>query len=222
MFSNIYDIVFCRKRQERKTGSPQGLVLHRRYAQAADKTYKPITSAAALRERLSCRFCGTIVDRTSPCRGAACRSRRCTGAINKLPLKWQILPICHCEEADVAISQYLAGSQERHRRRRNRLQEIATAPLGPRNDKLGGVCGRRECLETCNCPWRSLSAATDAIGACHFNGSRYELQVPSRDCHVGLRPPRNDKLGGAIAFLTLARTSRRCGVGRGMPLPYSA
>ena len=56
-------------------------------------------------------------------RGAACRSRRCTGAINKLPLKWQILPICHCEEA--------------------------------------------------------------------------------------------------IAFLTLARTSRRCGAGRGMPLPYT-
>ena len=27
---------------------------------------------------------------------------------------------------------------------------------------------------------------------------------------------------GAIAFLTLARTSRRCSVGRGMPLPYSA
>ena len=26
----------------------------------------------------------------------------------------------------------------------------------------------------------------------------------------------------AIAFLTLARTSRRCSVGRGMPLPYSA
>ena len=64
------------------------------------------------------------VGRTGQCRGAACRSRRCTGAINKLPLKWQILPICHCEEA--------------------------------------------------------------------------------------------------IAFLTLARTSRRCGVGRGMPLPYSA
>ena len=27
---------------------------------------------------------------------------------------------------------------------------------------------------------------------------------------------------GAIAFLTLARTSRRCSVGRGMPLPYNA
>ena len=201
MFSNIYDIVFCRKRQERKTCSPQGLVLHRRYAQAAEKNVQTdyVCSGA---QGAPCKLQVLWHYRRPhpPCRGAACRSRRCTGAINKLPLKWQILPICHCEEADVAISQYLAGSQERHRRRRNRLQEIATAPLGPRNDKLGGVCGRRECLETCNCPWRSLSAATDAIGACHFNGSRYELQVPSRDCHVGPRPPRNDKLGGALPF----------------------
>ena len=28
-----------------------------------------------------------------------------------------------------------------------------------------------------------------------FFGSRYGTAVPSRDCHVGLRPPRNDKLG---------------------------
>ena len=26
-------------------------------------------------------------------------------------------------------------------------------------------------------------AATDAIGAYHFNGSRYETALPSRDCH---------------------------------------
>ena len=26
-----------------------------------------------------------------------------------------------------------------------------------------------------------------------FIDALYELQVPSRDCHVGLRPPRNDK-----------------------------
>ncbi len=32
--------------------------------------------------------------------------------------------------------------------------------------------------------------------------------------------PRNDKLGGHC-FLTLARTSRRCSTGRGMPLPYN-
>ena len=31
---------------------------------------------------------------------------------------------------------------------------------------------------------RSLSAATDAIGRCVFIGTLYELEVPSRDCHV--------------------------------------
>ena len=100
MFSNIYDIVFCRKRQERKTGSPQGLVLHRRYAQAAEKNVQTdyVCSGA---QGAPCKLQVWWHYRRPhpPCRGAACRSRRCTGAINKLPLKWQILPICHCEEA---------------------------------------------------------------------------------------------------------------------------
>ena len=29
-----------------------------------------------------------------------------------------------------------------------------------------------------------MSAATDAIGRCVFIGTLYELEVPSRDCHV--------------------------------------
>ena len=33
---------------------------------------------------------------------------------------------------------------------------------------------------------RSLTAATDAIGACHFNDSLSKSAVPSRDCHVAL------------------------------------
>ena len=33
-----------------------------------------------------------------------------------------------------------------------------------------------------------------------FIGSLYGLQLPSRDCHVGLRPPRNDK---PLAFAIL-------------------
>ena len=48
--------------------------------------------------------------------------------------------ICHCEErSDVAISQNPTGQQGSHRRNRNCLPEIATAPLGPRNDKLGSL-----------------------------------------------------------------------------------
>ena len=42
-----------------------------------------------------------------------------------------------------------------------------------------------------------------------------------RDCHVGLRPPRNDK-PLAFAILTMVCTSCRCTAGRGMPLPYNA
>ena len=40
-------------------------------------------------------------------------------------------------------------------------------------------CGRRNCFKICNCQWRSVSAATDAIGLCVFAGSLYELQVPA-------------------------------------------
>ena len=41
--------------------------------------------------------------------------------------------------ADVAISQYPAGSQEDYRRNRDCLPEIATAPSGPRNDKSEAI-----------------------------------------------------------------------------------
>ena len=111
----------------------------------------------------------------------------------------------------MAISQYPAASWESNRRNRNCLPEIApqghflalraqgaTAPLGPRNDKLEGLAPQNACRKDCQPARRSLSAATDAIGAHHFNGGLYELQVPSRDCHVGLRPPRNDKSGGIV------------------------
>ena len=57
--------------------------------------------------------------------------------------------------------------------------------FAPRND----TSGEREVHQ---CPpavellptGRSLSAATDAIGRCVFIGTLYELEVPSRDCHV--------------------------------------
>ena len=42
-----------------------------------------------------------------------------------------------------------------------------------------------------------------------------------RDCHVGLRPPRNDK-PLVFAILTMVCTSCRCTAGRGQPGPYNA
>ena len=84
-----------------------------------------------------------------------------------------------------------------------------------------GVYNRREYPEICSCQWRSLSAATDAIGFYVFIGTLCELEVPSRDCHVGLRPPRNDK---PLAFivLSIACTGRQHCAGPGCPLPYNA
>ncbi len=85
--------------------------------------------------------------------------------------------ICHCEErSDVAISQNPTGQQGSHRRNRNGLPEIAppghflalraqgaTAPLGPRNDKLEGLAPQNACRKDCQLAWRSLSAAATAI-----------------------------------------------------------
>ena len=41
-----------------------------------------------------------------------------------------------------------------------------------------------------------------------------------RDCHVGLRPPRNDK-PSAFAVLLTACLLHQCSAGSGMPLPYN-
>jgi len=48
----------------------------------------------------------------------------------------------------------------------------------------------------------------------------YESAVPSRDCHVGRWPPRNDK-PLVFAILTAACFLRRCSAGPGCPLPYN-
>ena len=54
----------------------------------------------------------------------------------------------------------------------------------PRNDKSGSLALLNHCYDTCNCIRRLLSAATDAIGAYHFNAALYESALPSRDSHV--------------------------------------
>ena len=106
------------------------------------------------------------------CRGGDSQARRSTCARNRLPLKRYRPPNCHCEErSDVAISQYTVGSWGSLRRNRNCLPEIATAPLGPRNDKLGGVC--------------------------HFDGGLYGLQVHRREGHA---PPLQRTAGGLRIF----------------------
>ena len=63
---------------------------------------------------------------------------------------------------------------------------VHTAPSGPRNDKSGSIAPLNSCHQYCQPAWRSLSAATDAIGRCVFIDTLHELEVPSRDCHVAL------------------------------------
>ena len=130
---------------------------------------------------------------------------------------------CHCEErSDVAISQYTVGSWGSLRRKRNCLPEIATSAFGLlAMTSLGALHIRRKYLQICSCQRRSLSAATDAIGAYRFHGGLYKSAVPSRDCHVGLWPPRNDK-SGTVSILSLPNTNRQHCTGRGQPGPYSA
>ena len=55
----------------------------------------------------------------------------------------------------------------------------------PRNDKSESFTPQNAYRKSCQSAWRSLSAATDAIGACHFNDSLYGSGVRSR---AGLSP----------------------------------
>ena len=113
--------------------------------------------------------------------------------------------------------------------------------FAPRNDKLGGIARSPGMPPYLQLPMalnprkgdaasvrrqsrqrlRSERRYTPCFGVCHFNGGRYGTAVPSRDCHVGLRPPRNDN-SGAGAVLAAAGTGCECSAGSGMPLPYNA
>ena len=52
--------------------------------------------------------------------------------------------------------------------------------FAPRNDKSDSFAPPNYCCKTCDCQWRSLTAATDAIGFHHFIDTRYESFVRSR------------------------------------------
>ena len=107
----------------------------------------------------------------------------------------------------MGISQYPFGSQGNLRRKRNCLHEIATAPLGPRNDKplaftiLMTACSlqRYSAGSGMPLPYKAYTiddSATGFIacmafrerryppffGGCRFNGGRYRASVPFRDC----------------------------------------
>ena len=59
---------------------------------------------------------------------------------------------------------------------------------------LQGACGRRGRSVILGCAWRSLSAATDAIGACRFNGTLFQSFVQRRERHAA--PYKARAVGG--------------------------
>ena len=122
-------------------------------------------------------------------RGEACLARPRSG--NKTAISVQRTVPCVMlldmslrgakRRGNLAVHNWITG---RPRRKRKRLLEIATAPSGPRNDKLGSLMPMNLRCMICKCTRRSLSAATDAIGVYHFNGSQYESGVHCRERHA--------------------------------------
>ena len=122
-------------------------------------------------------------------RGEACLARQRSG--NRTAISVQRTVPCVMlldvslrgakRRGNLAVHNWITG---RPRRKRKRLLEIATAPSGPRNDKLGSLMPMNLRCMICKCTRRSLSAATDAIGVYHFNGSQYESGVHCRERHA--------------------------------------
>ena len=117
---------------------------------------------------------------------------------------------CHCEErSDVAISQYPAASWESYRRKRNCLPEIATSAFGLlAMTSLGALHIRRKYLQICSCQRRSLTAATDAIGAYRFHGGRYGSAALRRARHAPPLQRANSCLAQLRIFVKMYLTFR--------------
>ena len=125
------------------------------------------------------------------CRGGDSRARRCTCSPYKPPSKWQTPPICHCEEAKGRRGA-LSAKREEVPLGCNLGKAVTVSPIAfPRCCRVlrdchvasllamtrqgGAAMHQRPDAVELPCTRRSVSAATDAIGAHHFNDSLYEL-----------------------------------------------
>ena len=157
------------------------------------------------------------------CGGADSRARHCTGETNGPSLKWQMPPNCHCEErSDVAISG-----------RHSQIVQAAVKTYRP----IASVAALTERLvqgySTAQGHWCTARHPDVSLRGAKRRGNlavpgrttgkpSAKSQLPPRDCtpralprasrsgrHVGLRPPRNDKLGG-LAPLNCCCTTCNC------------
>jgi len=102
----------------------------------------------------------------------------------------------------VAISQYTAESQAGSGENVTAFPRLPRR-FAPRNDKLGGLMPQNPCGACCQPAWRSLSAATDAIGV-YVSSTACTGRQCLPKIATSAAPPRNDK-SGSPAPLNLCR-----------------
>ena len=158
------------------------------------------------------------------CRGADSRARHSTNDLYQLPLKWKKLSTCHCEGA-LRPWQSREGTCSLYKLLLKRCAPIAS--VAALSERHGQLQIWRHSRRMCNAskfviarPQRGRGNLGKAVSfsPMAFLRSGYDL----RDCtpralprasrsgrHVGLRPPRNDKLGG-LAPLNCCCTTCNC------------
>ena len=130
---------------------------------------------------------------TRHCRGGACPSRCCTNDSHRLSLRWQPPPT-------------------------GPVAALSERPVGSNSTAGGHWCtSRSPDVSLRGAKRRGNLGKAVAVSPVAFPRCGRVL----RDCHVGLRPPRNDK-SEAGAILTIACSGRQHCAGRGMPPPTIA
>ena len=131
------------------------------------------------------------------CRGAACRSRRYAADPNRLSLKWKWPRICHCEGA-LRPWQSREGTGDSHRPPLKWYAPIAS--VAALSERHGQLQIWRHSRRMCNAskfviarPQRGRGNLGKAAAFLPIAFPRFSRVL--QDCHVGLRPPRNDKFG---------------------------
>ena len=139
-------------------------------------------------------FVGLSVTR---CRGADSRARRKAADQHRPALKWKWPKVCHCEGA-LRPWQSREGSAVSYRLPLKWHAPIASvAALSERHagwhylrHKFIGARPPKFVIPRSEATWESPATAREFAEACLLS------DIVLRDCHVGLRPPRNDKSGG--------------------------
>ncbi len=151
---------------------------HSQFVQAAVKTHGPIASVAAVSDRLA-------------------EGHETAGELWAPPhppdvsLRGRQLHFRRWLSHDAAGNCEIAPQRALPRASRSG-RHVGLRP--PRNDKFGGFAPLNLFRDHCQSAWRSLSAATDAIGACHLTAVCTGCQCLPEIATAPLGP-RNDKSG---------------------------